>query len=190
MRGFTLVELLVVIAIMGSLVGLILPQFNSFNQDQSLKNAVAELQSAIRITQNNAGSGVKCSTTLPSTSWYLGFGNSDPSLIGKSYQIVANCADNTTSTPITYKLPGGVSIASITVNDSNPNYTCITALNAASAGNFKITFSNLSGAVDLQSDAGCPTLGKRSMTITLQQDSDHTNHLDVVIEKGGSIYVQ
>jgi len=182
-HGFTLLELLVVMAIMVGLMIVVIPQFNSFQRSQNLKNTALELQTNLRKAQNNAASGVKCNSTTSAASWNIEFPNST------SYQLETVCSDLTVSPapPSAYSLPSGISVDSITLDScSDINLIEVEA-------DPRVIFSNISGAVGFSVDpsVGCPVseTSTKQMIITLMLDYD-LSFVDVIIEKGGSIYVR
>lgn len=181
-EGFTLVELLVVVAIMATLVAIMVPKFTGFNRLETLQNTAADLQTILRSAQNDATSGaVKCTPSTPAARWILEFTSST------SYQIGGECASSSLPlpTPImsgNHLLPSDVEISNVRLGDCDIDPT----------ENPEVSFDNISGETgfDRGSDT-CPTVSRATqMVITLQSVSDSSKTVDVVVEKGGSIYVK
>lgn len=59
-KGYTLVELLVVMAIIALLGVVVFINSQTYGQDQILNRAIGQVQSALRLVQNNATSGLIC----------------------------------------------------------------------------------------------------------------------------------
>lgn len=108
--GFTLVEIIVAVAILSLAAVVAIPNFNKFNQDQTLSLATGELITTLRQAEANAQSGVKCGDIAgsPSINWYISF-----SSLGGSYDLKANC--QTDPLPTTY-LKKTITLDSITVS--------------------------------------------------------------------------
>lgn len=185
-KGFTLLELLVVIGIIASLMVILLPGFNAFNRSQTLKNTALELQTVLRKTQNHALSGVKCNSTTSAASWSIKFFNNT------SYELETVCSSPAVSpTPAPslvarYSLPGGVSINGFVKDDGTSPCTLTLTSNPV-----RIIFSNISAEVNFDdSNSGCLLKDAKKLTILLQLDSDTENSINVIVEKGGAIYVK
>ncbi|NMB70344.1 prepilin-type N-terminal cleavage/methylation domain-containing protein [candidate division WWE3 bacterium] len=80
--GFTLVELLLVITIMLIMAGAMIPSFNGYLKNQSLKQAQERLKSDLRSVQNKALTGALYDRTVlvgavqqPVTHWGVRFNN-------------------------------------------------------------------------------------------------------------------
>lgn len=184
--GFTLIELLVVIGIIAAMVALLLPQLSGFNRSQNLKSAALGLQTALRQTQNNAISGVKCNSSTASANWYLKFIDST------HYKVETTCtgsgvgAGTPTPTPpisTTFTLPSNVNISSVKFDACSGNLSPIT--------NSGVSFTNIAGLISfLSGDAGCMDNNfTKKIIITLQLTSDASQTTQVTVEKGGSIYL-
>lgn len=177
--GFTLVELIVVIGIIAVLTVFIIPEFNTFNRNRSLQDSASELQSNIRVTQNNASSGVTCSGGVKASDWRLLVVNS------LSYQIIPTCGGATAKV---YTLPWGVTIYSV---QFNTGAELVASGNGANLGNFGVAFANVSAVAKfLSGNVGYPvTSSTEQLIIKLIRDGDSSKYQRVIIEKGGSIYL-
>lgn len=186
-KGFTLLELLVVVAIIGGLMALLLPQMSKFSNYQSLEDSAEQLQSALRTAQNNATSGTQCGSGIAASEWYLQF------LSSTQYKVGVVCSDQASSptpTPLpttTYNLPSGVSVSKVEVSRCSGENSGINLVSSSP----RVSYSNVSGLVTFQhSNPGCPMDSSyRWIKFTLQLDSSTTNKLDVVVEKGGAIFL-
>ncbi|MFH0937297.1 MAG: type II secretion system protein [Candidatus Daviesbacteria bacterium] len=167
--GFTLIELMVTISILGVLMVIVLPRIGSYQSQQTLKDAAAQLQTNLRRAQNNAASGVKCSDS-PATNWIL-------EVVDETkYQMKPTCSSPVT-TPL--PLPSNVTISKINI-DGCPNGSSLNGMGVA--------FNNISASVNFQvGNSGCLPLGANKMVFTLTSNS---KYIDVTIEKGGNIYVE
>lgn len=177
--GFTLIEFLVVMAIIVSLVAVALPRMSGYNKDQALPQAADQLQSALRMTQTNATSGVKCLTEASQT-WYLTLNDQS------SYAIGSTC-QTTTPTPVPSPVSSSVNVVSVDIDG------CSGPITSGFAG-VGVVFKNIIGSVSfLQgSSFNCSAaqLGNaKKMTITLQLGSDAGKQSKIVVERGGAIYV-
>ncbi|GEM_PF-1331268 len=188
-KGFTLVELMVVVAIVAGLAGMVIPKFLNYNRSQELESSASDLQSAVRKTQNNAGSGVVCSANKSSGTWYLKF------ISDNSYKIETACANSNveagtpTPTPpqsLSYQFKEGIKVESIDIITGSS--TCTTE--GRDASGFGIEFTTITGAGKLLSgDVSCPVNESLTSRMTVKLTSGEESKL-VVIEKGGSVYVQ
>lgn len=183
--GFTLVELLVAVAIIGIITVAILPQFSTFNKGQTLQNEAARLQTALRVAQNNATSGLKCNTTTGALSWKV-------YLSTYTYTTSSICGGTISPTPTgtstSYTFPG-ITLSKIVIS----SITFDTCANNVIYQGASVVFSNISGQVSFET-VGCPANSLASaskMTITLRStDTNPYTYKDVVIERGGGIYVK
>ena len=188
-KGFTLVELLVVVAIISGLAGFFVPKFINYSEFRELQNAASDLQSAVRLAQNNAQTGVVCLGGISAKNWYLYFSGAD------TYRLETVCigptpeAGTPTPTPpvsTLYKFPAGVSIDIIELN------SCA-GIDLKDPG-LKVIFSNISGVLSFEvegTNAGCGSSSfAKTLTVRLKSLSDPDNPLSVIIEKGGSVYVK
>lgn len=177
--GFTLIELLIVITIIAVLLVVFVPQFNKYSKSKVLKTTALELQTALRTAQNNAASGIKCGSSPPA-SWGLQFTN-DPD--STSYKVLALNSDGTVNNGCiakTYLLPADVSIISTNLPDTLGDCFPMrgTVINAS--------FSNVTSDVNISK---CEISETVKMVLTLQLKSDTDQTEDVVLEKGGAIYI-
>lgn len=175
MKGFSLVELLVAVAVMATLTVILVPRFRSFSADQGLKNATLQLQSQIKVVQNNAISAIKCNASTASSNWALEFTGTN------SYSTYPTCSGSGTPSQINYNLPQNVSIIGWQAGE-NCDIPRI------------ITFSNISGLVkftysgEIDSERNClDESGADLMTITLKLNSNN-KETKVFVSKGGAIY--
>lgn len=74
-NAFTLIELLVVISIMALIATVTLANYQSFGEEQKLKNASLDIQSQLRTAQTNATTNLKCNTESSAT-WQVEFADS------------------------------------------------------------------------------------------------------------------
>jgi Tfp pilus assembly protein FimT len=176
--GFTLIELMIVVAFITLIGVMAVPNIKSYGTNQKLKNAALQLQLDIRTAQNNASSGLKCGALEDKTAleWRTIFGTDTT-----TYQVLALCIDNSTESTVTKTIPGGVTIKQIDFYADT--IQCTPSQNAGKM----IKFANISSKVDFEGvPAGC---NPKSMVITLQT-SGSSDVMQVVVEKGGSIYVK
>lgn len=182
--GFTLLELMLVIGIIAGLVALILPKMNNFQKYQRLDDAAGQLQSHIRLAQNQALSGIKCTSGARASQWSLVLNNAT------SYKIVPQCADGT-STPVTiYSLPGGIQMSSLEVITISDN--CTDSSQAFSG--YAFTFSNIAATTSFTIPAVSPCIGYaaspiRSFQLTLNLSALPTETASITIQNGGGVYV-
>lgn len=158
--GFTLIELLVVIAIMGIISTVAFSNYKSFGEDQSLKNAVLDLQSQLRTAQTNAISNVKCGDAF-STIWQV----------------------EATTTTVYLKCPN-LGLTKGVKFDDNIRVDTVSGIGTCPLSNqFVIGFDSLSGRINL-GGTNCT-----SLNISLK-NSKTQNIKSLIIEQGGRIYAQ
>ncbi len=68
LRGFTLIELLIVVSLITVITGAILPSFNTYIENQNVKQAQEQVKDDLRTIQNKALNGENASIELPSGS--------------------------------------------------------------------------------------------------------------------------
>lgn len=172
MRGFTLIELMVVMAIMAILVVVVVPSYNEYNNNQKLSDATAQLQTILRQAQNNAQTGTVCKITggtSKATNWHVDLSNG-----GSSYSFAPTC-ETGTQTAQTVLLPSGVTVLNLNISSCSYSPPAVQA-----------QFANISSEIKFVA-SGCPDLTTQNLTITLSLGS--SNSKNVVVEKGGAIYV-
>lgn len=114
-QGFTLAELLIVIIIIVSLTAFMLPKLSLFNRSQSLENEASKLQSALRVAQNNAASGIKCNSTTVASDWYIRFASNN------SYFLESTCSG---SSVVPTAVPtGAIQTLNLKVSGANDDAT-------------------------------------------------------------------
>lgn len=186
-HGFSLIELLVVIAIIAGLVIFTIPNFKNIRQEQAVVEALGQLQIALRTAQNNAYSGLKCSSAKDSTLWRVNF------ISTASYQLECLLAISPPpadpNQPLFEKpfsksfiLPSGVTIGGINLDNCEPIMNDIA-----------VNFSNISSLVTFmpstlvnKTSGACSAKQLRQakkMTLTIGGKK-------VIVEKGGIISVQ
>ena len=187
-NGFTLVELLVVIALIGVVSGIGLLNLASTKGDQNLTTATADLQSLLRIAQNNATTGQLCGPTASANGVYtnqaIDWRVTLTNLTPLTFKMEPNCSDAPTSLypTKTVTFPSSLSLPT----------PPMTVTWCGSALNTKVKFANISGVVSF----GC---GNPSMDINLSaepslgwriQSNPTGTVLTVNADKGGRVYVQ
>jgi prepilin-type N-terminal cleavage/methylation domain-containing protein len=188
MRGFTLIELLVVMAIIAVLVIIAVPNYNAYNRVQRLNDGAAQLQSAIRNAQNNALTGTACSADTSSGKWSVNFTTD-----GTQFKILVTCRNDGTGpvpTPVavtTYTLPTDIVLDSITLSSGSNSCSDLETPTDYSDSNPLLDFKAISGDVDF-GKFNCTN--KDIMTIILRNISDTSKMINVIVEKGGGVYVQ
>lgn len=90
-KGFTLVEIIVAISIIGLVAALITPNLRTFNQNQQLETAAADLVQALKQTQSSAMSRIACPSSFPTSEWRI-------KITPTGYQQTAVCTDLTGAT--------------------------------------------------------------------------------------------
>lgn len=187
-KGFTLIELLVVMAIIVILVGVLFPQLAKFNEYQTLQNAASQMQTHLRLAQNNAISGVECTAGVKALEWHLKVLN------GTQYQIASTCANlpATIGNSTTYTLPAGVQIDSVT-RWGTESWDCTGTVSRSNLADFAVFFANINGGITFGKNANSNCLvstGPEKMEFVLSLQSDATKPVTVIAEKGGSVYLE
>ncbi len=181
--GFTLLELLLVITIMGTITAVMVPNLRSFNNNQRLYDAAVQLQTDIRVVQNNAASGVKC-TVNTASNWYLLFNRDNATNTINNYSLGATCLNSEAYTPQQLQLPATIKVTQIDL-DACP-ITNIAEINQA-----KVTYSNIYAQMNFSNGFNsCSNTNPQMITIYLKSDTLPGSVYKVILNKGGSIYVQ
>lgn len=180
-KGFTLIELIVVIGIIAGLVAMVLPRMNNFQKYEKLGEAAEQLQSHIRMAQNNAASGVKCGANLDKRAkrWFLVIASNN------TYRLEPECEDGTKTPSITYKLPSEASISAIAIKIDSTITICDNT-----PKDYSVAFENITAATtfNLRTGTSC-ALPTQNMGIVISLTADTSQTQTVIIEKGGGIYV-
>ena len=162
--GYTLIELLVVLTIMAVLSIVVFINFKTFSQDQAVNKAVGQVQSALRLAQSNAGSGVTCAG-VGGAKWSAKLNTNATDIL----------CDKSTSVQKNFTLEN-VTISSIKCSTGGNLTLPIT-----------ISYSSIYGNVDFGSD-GC--LGNtQTLVITLSNSQNSSSTKTFTISKGGAIDV-
>ncbi len=170
MRGFTLLELLIVIALLSLVMVFVMPNIKNIRDEQGLSSAALELQSNLRSAQNNALSGLKCTSSAQSAvNWQLNL------IDDKNYQIEANCLDGTSPTK-QYSLSTYNVIVELVNGCSN----------VTRAG---VTYSNVLGIVSFTPPAGCTASSSLEFSLKVANNNNIAAK-KVVVDQGGRVYVQ
>lgn len=198
MRGFTLIELMVVIAIIAILVVIAVPSYNDYNNNQKLTEAANQLQTVLRQAQNNAQTGTVCksnSTGYKAPTWVIKL-NSDRYSVYPSCDFSTAIAGTPTPSPVPQEhlLPSGVTISNFWILYLPGSSSCCDGTAQLSSLNQPtIEYKNLSSGVNFNIGvSGCPqgvTDPNVAAVVILKDSSSTTNIRNIVIEKGGSIYI-
>ena len=79
--GFTLIELLIVISLITIITGAVLPSFNTYIDNQNVKQAQEQVEDDLRVLQNKALNGQEASVQLSGSNvqyWGVEFVQNDP----------------------------------------------------------------------------------------------------------------
>ncbi len=181
--GFTLIELMVVISILAILAVSFFVNFKSFGEDAALKNAASDIQSALRLAQSNALSGVKCGNE-GGVPWSIQFrdrstfnlicsisGSLDPSIIRR------------------WSIPLPIYISEIYAVRPNACTSSFTPSGTISS-TITINFSYSEGKATFI-DTAKDCLGKSTgLVIKLKNNNNDAALKTVTLDKGGSVDVQ
>ncbi|OGE71885.1 hypothetical protein A2617_00640 [Candidatus Daviesbacteria bacterium RIFOXYD1_FULL_41_10] len=183
-KGFTLIELLVVVGIIIAMMGVLIPQIDSFQKRQALKNAAEELSANLKTAQNRALSGVKCNLNSSALSWSIKF------IDETSYQLETDCNDEAVSgTPypvLTYSFPDSIAVKEFAVWDT----LGYEAPACANDNELKVSFSNISGKIAFDERSGtCGLDSAGKVSIVLSQDDSSAAEVRVTIERGGLVKI-
>jgi len=106
MKGFTLIEVIVSVSISLLATGLIIANYNSYNDVTTLKQAALTLKNDLRFIQSKAITGEKpqvgCSQLI---GWTISFTSS-------SYSYQPECSEGLVDPVTQVRLPGGVTFSS------------------------------------------------------------------------------
>lgn len=187
LSGFSLIELLVVVAIIAGLVIFTIPNFKNIRQEQEVGNALVQLQTSLRTAQNNAYSGLKCSSAKDSSFWRISFTSTT------SYQLecllVKSPPPTDPNQPLfetlyskSLTLPPSVTIESINLDNCRPFMNDIA-----------VNFSNISSLVTFMPSSLVNKYSDECSEKELRQAKKMTLTIGgktVIVEKGGIISVQ
>lgn len=171
--GYTLIELLVVIAIIAILGVVAFVNYQTFAQDQILNRAIGQIQSALRLTQSNATSGVVCidsaNNTYGGVSWSIQF-------TADRTKIHVYCEKST----IIQKV---LQLENVEVNE-------IQGLSCPSPSSAPVTvsYSPLFGILTFEASDSCIAISSK-LTITLR-NLKNANTKSFSLSKGGAIDVE
>lgn len=169
--GFTLVEIIVAVAILSLAAVVAVPNFNKFNQDQTLSLATGELITTLRQAEANAQSGVKCGDNNgnPSVNWYISFSG-----LGDYYELKATCQ---TDPILTTYLKKTIALNTITVST-------VCSDNSTPLSGVFLTFNSTTYP---SSPSVYPCIAPAIFMIKLT--SSKSNKSDYVrVDQGGAIY--
>jgi len=103
-RGYTLIELIVTMGIILVVIGLIVVNYNNFNDNQRVRQAASDVKSNLRYAQTKALSaekpGVGCTRLI-------GY---EVSFAATSYQIQPRCTEGLAGSPVTVSLLPGLTV--------------------------------------------------------------------------------
>lgn len=167
--GFTLLELLVVIAVISLVILVVIPNVRNLRDEINLKNAVAELQTNLRSTQNNAATGALCqSNNMPAVDWHMEV--IDPA----NYKIEPTCLNAASLPSKNYDL-SAYQVVFDTINGCE------------SVDGSKVSFNNISQSASLIPPEGCSASGQ--INIVLRSNNSNIDPVTLIVEEGGRIYV-
>ena len=170
LKGFTLVELLIVISIMALLGVVAYANFKDFAQDQVVNKAIGQIQTAFRLAQANATSGVTC----------LGLGGADWSVKIRTDGINVDLICGSSNSVIQTTILENVEVGSVEGSGCTPHSTFALPLT--------ITYSKLSGSVAIDGSDNCID---NSSTVSVNLRNLRTSSTKTfTISKGGAINVQ
>lgn len=178
--GFTLIEMVVVIGIVAGLLALILPRMGNFRSYEALRNSIEQLQSHLRVAQNNALSGTKCKENSAdrANKWSLKI------IDANKYQIEAECADNSLGKIFSYTLPQNINIFQVVFLDDFDNNLC--AADTSALSGTVVNYQNISGSATFYNTFCAFSLANATkVAITLQRDLINAS---IVADKGGGIF--
>lgn len=180
--GFTLVELLVVITIMAITGVFAFANFGSFGEEQKLKNAALDIQSLLRTAQTNAVTNVICNTQ-GAANWQVEF------LDKKTIKLwCKETSDSASTLKKTLSLETNIEIelAASSLAANEPVTVCPKSAPI-------LTFSPLNNKIDLGGkDLKEASISKFSCDklIFKLTNTKTSSTKDLIIERGGRVYVQ
>lgn len=197
-KGFTLIELLVVIAIMAIVGTFAIANYRSFGQDKDLESAALDIQSLVKVAQTNATTNIKCQTK-PVTTWRSYFFQGTDG----QYKARLTCWYNDASGNPTGSHERYLILSSQIKIKTIDKDACLNALTNSldeGSGNGSyafVKFEPLSGKVDFISkylggvdghSSGCNN-DAQALRVILENTKTNSQK-QVIIEKGGRVYVQ
>ncbi|MBI4038185.1 prepilin-type N-terminal cleavage/methylation domain-containing protein [Candidatus Daviesbacteria bacterium] len=185
-NAFTLIELLVVISVVAILGVVAIPSFRNFGEEQALNNALLDLQSNLRTAQTNASTNLKCANQ-PVDQWKIDFYKQQGKYIVQTHCYYFNGAVLTQSVINKYELPSSIIIEKIFDSGSagceNTFPTDVTSYAA-------VIFKPLTNAIYFESSIDRVTYQTCNQFQVQLKNTKTTSTKQVIIEKGGRVYVQ
>lgn len=177
LTGFTLIELLVVISIISILGIVVFANFKNFAQDQAINKAIGQIQTALRVSQTNATTGVLCIVGCPNPNvacgdWWVEFSAS-------TSQINLYC---TKGSSVQKNYPLENAIISFIEGDSP---SCSGPSDSATA---RVTYSALYGLLVFSGSDSCFSSSSTLRLSIWNPKSKNTKTFN--ISKGGAVDVQ
>lgn len=192
--GFTLIELLVVIAIMAIVGTFAVANYRSFGQDKDLESTALDIQSLVRTAQTNATTSLKCSGNS-ATIWKANFYEDSATSQRKVETACQYQGDNNWFNSKIYSFKENINLIKICGDSS-----CTCENNLSGDKRLEILLSSVSGSIYYKSfDVMCglgvcegpSSCFKNAPNISVNLKNTKTNSpKQVIIEKGGRVYVQ
>ncbi len=174
--GFTIIELLIVISIITLVGSFMVPRFLQFKDSQDLLDNAGKLQSAIKLTQNNAQSSFSCgdafNPTQKTIDWRI-------TITRSNYTISPNCSNSVALPTTTTTLSPDIFTCNIIYDDGG---TVSLPANCDGSINAITTFDNLTGSVNFIGQVN------RSRMVVILSSTVTNSKTGIFIEKGGLIY--
>lgn len=178
-NGFTLIELMIAVSIIALISVAAFVNVGAFRKDQELQSATNDLQAFIRVAQANATSNTTCPSTCPandictSPSWFVEFKDPDT--------VYLKCLKEDNIPPVKAFY-------------HNTNIQISKIDNSSSCFPTNIKFTPLYGTITFEPGGGnlCSIISKTSIPVVLYNTNGQSTTAinTVVIDKGGSVYVQ